>query len=66
MSSCLIMGVTVLNWFEVSNSNYLHGTHVSRQGRLVTHGGGDTSEQGRHLGTSLRESKDWMREECEV
>ena len=59
------MGITVPNWFEVrvSNSNYLHGTHVSCQGRLVTHGGGDTSEQGGHLGTSLRESKDWMREE---
>ena len=31
----------------------LHATHVSGQGWLVTHSGGDTTQQGRHLGTSL-------------
>ena len=32
----------------------LHATHVSGQGGLVTHSRGDTTKQGRHLGTSLR------------
>ena len=31
----------------------LHATHVSGQGGLVTHSGGDTTQQSRHLGTSL-------------
>lgn len=31
----------------------LHAAHVRGQGGLVTHGGGDTTQQGRHLGTSL-------------
>ena len=31
----------------------LHATHVSGQGGLVTHSRGDTTQQGRHLGTSL-------------
>ena len=31
----------------------LHAAHVRGQGGLVTHGRGDTTQQGRHLGTSL-------------
>ena len=35
----------------------LHATHVGSQGRLVTHSRGDTTQQGRHLRTSLKQSK---------
>ena len=35
----------------------LHGTHVSGQSGLVTDSGGDTTKQGRHLGTGLGESE---------
>lgn len=32
-----------------SGDSLLHGTHVSGQSGLVTHGRGDTTQQGRHL-----------------
>ena len=35
----------------------LHGTHVSGKGGLVTDSRWDTTEQSRHLGTGLGESK---------
>ena len=35
----------------------LHATHVSGQSGLVTDSRGDTTQQGRHLGTGLGESK---------
>merc|ERR1712055_1027887 len=44
----------------------LHATHVSGQGWLVTHSGGDTTKQSRHLGTSLCESEDVVNEEQHV
>merc|ERR1719449_195556 len=44
----------------------LHATHVSGQGGLVTHSGGDTTQQGRHLGTSLCESEDVVNEEQHI
>merc|ERR1719354_1298481 len=44
----------------------LHATHVSGEGGLVTHSGGDTTQQGRHLGTSLCESEDVVNEEQHV
>merc|ERR1712055_1098109 len=44
----------------------LHGTHVSGQGGLVTDSRGDTTEQGRHLGTSLGEPEDVVDEEQHV
>ena len=42
--------------FLCGGDSLLHGTHVSGQGRLVTHGRGDSTQQGRHLRTSLSES----------
>jgi len=36
----------------------LHTTHVDGQGGLVTDGRGDTTQQGRHLGTGLGETED--------
>ena len=36
----------------------LEGTHISGKGGLVSDGGGDTSEKGRHLRASLGESED--------
>merc|ERR1719206_1377176 len=44
----------------------LHGTHVSGQGGLVTDSRWDTTEQGRHLGTSLSEPEDVVDEEQHV
>merc|ERR1711884_334056 len=44
----------------------LHGTHVSGQSGLVTDSRGDTTEQGRHLGTSLSEPEDVVDEEQHV
>merc|ERR1711884_124690 len=44
----------------------LHGTHVSGQSGLVSDSGGDTTEQGRHLGTSLGEPEDVVDEEQHV
>merc|ERR1712112_817542 len=44
----------------------LHGTHVSGQSGLVTDSGGDTTEQGRHLRTSLGEPEDVVDEEQHV
>jgi len=34
----------------------LHATNVGGQGRLITHSRGDTTQQGRHLRTSLKQS----------
>ena len=44
----------------------LHGTHVSGQSGLVTDSRGDTTEQGRHLRTSLGEPEDVVDEEQHV
>ena len=44
----------------------LHGTHVSGQGGLVTDSGGDTTEQGRHLRTSLGEPEDVVDEKKHI
>merc|ERR1719230_1595958 len=44
----------------------LHGTHVSGQSGLVTDSRGDTTEEGRHLGTSLGEPEDVVDEEQHV
>eukprot|EP00123_Amoebidium_parasiticum_P007880 comp18430_c0_seq1/m.19678 comp18430_c0_seq1/g.19678 ORF comp18430_c0_seq1/g.19678 comp18430_c0_seq1/m.19678 type:complete len:536 (+) comp18430_c0_seq1:33-1640(+) len=44
----------------------LHTTHVRGQGRLVTHGGGDTAEQGRHLRAGLGEAEDVVNEQQHV
>jgi hypothetical protein len=41
----------------------LHLTHVDGKGGLVTDGGGDTTEQSRHLGTSLGKSENVIDEE---
>ena len=35
------------------SNSFLHATHVSGQGRLVTHSGGDTTQKSRHLRTGL-------------
>ena len=35
----------------------LHAAHVSGQGGLVTHSGGDTTKQSRHFGTGLKRNK---------
>lgn len=38
------------NWSFLSGGDaFLHGTHVSGQGGLVTHGRWNTTKQGRHL-----------------
>ena len=44
----------------------VHATHVRGQGRLVTDGRGDTTEQGRHLRTGLGETEDVVDEEQHV
>merc|ERR1719471_767971 len=44
----------------------LHGAHVSGQSGLVTDSRGDTTEEGRHLGTSLGEPEDVVDEEQHV
>merc|ERR1711982_47756 len=44
----------------------LHTAHVSGQGGLVTHGGGDTTKQGGHFRTSLGESENVVNEEQHV
>merc|ERR1719186_843255 len=44
----------------------LHGTHVSGKSWLVTDSRWDTTEQGRHLGTSLGEPEDVVDEEQHV
>merc|ERR1719341_2714654 len=47
-------------------NSLLHATHVSGQGGLVTHSGGDTTQQGRHLRTGLCESEDVVNEEQHI
>merc|ERR1719474_1855641 len=49
-----------------SGDTLLHGTHVSGQSGLVTDSRGDTTEQGRHLRTSLGEPEDVVDEEQHV
>ncbi|GMT20564.1 hypothetical protein PFISCL1PPCAC_11861, partial [Pristionchus fissidentatus] len=44
----------------------LHATHVSGEGRLVSYGRGDTTEEGRHLGTGLGETEDVVDEEKHI
>merc|ERR1719282_1521574 len=44
----------------------LHPAHVSGQGGLVTHGGGDTTKQGGHFGTSLCESENVVNEKQDI
>jgi hypothetical protein len=38
-------------------NSLLHLSHVRRQRRLITHGGGDATEQRRHLGTGLNKER---------
>merc|ERR1719186_596354 len=45
---------------------FLHSTHVSGQGGLVTDSGGDTTEQGRHFGTGLGEAENVVDKEQHV
>ncbi|GMR43041.1 hypothetical protein PMAYCL1PPCAC_13236 [Pristionchus mayeri] len=44
----------------------LHATHVSGEGRLVSYGRGDTTEEGRHLRTGLGETEDVVDEEKHI
>ena len=44
----------------------LEQTHVRGEGGLVTHGGRDTAEQGRHLGTGLGETENVVDEQKHV
>ena len=44
----------------------VHATHVRGQGRLVTDGRGDTTEQGRHLRTGLGEAENVVNEEQHI
>ena len=44
----------------------LHAAHVGGQSGLVTDGGRNTSEQGGHFGTGLRETEDVVDEEQHV
>ena len=46
-----------------SGDTLLHTTHVDGEGGLVTDGRGDTTQQGRHLGTGLSETEDVVDEE---
>ena len=46
--------------------NYVHATHVSGQGWLVTDGGRNTAKKGRHLGTGLREAEDVVNEQQHI
>ena len=48
------------------NSCYAHATHVRRERGLVTDGRRDTTEQGRHLRTSLGETEDVVDEKKHV
>lgn len=44
----------------------LHTTHVDGQSGLVTDSGGDTTQQGRHLGTGLGETENVVNEEQHI
>jgi hypothetical protein len=50
----------------MSTEMYIHATHVSRECRLITDGGGDTTKQSRHLGTSLGEAENVVDEEQHI
>lgn len=45
---------------------FLHTTHIGGEGGLVTDSGGDTTEEGRHLGTGLGETEDVVNEEQHI
>merc|ERR1711955_157317 len=47
-------------------NSLLHSTHVSGQSGLVSYSGRNTTQQGRHLGTSLGESEDIVNEKQHV
>ncbi|MPC09777.1 hypothetical protein E2C01_002395 [Portunus trituberculatus] len=47
-------------------NTFLHATHVSSQGWLVTHSRWDTTQQGRHLRASLGEAEDVVDEEQHI
>ncbi len=38
-------------------NSFLHATHVSGQGWLVSYGGGNTTQQGGYFGTGLKDKK---------
>lgn len=44
----------------------LHSTHISGQGRLVTHSGGNTSQKSRHLRTGLSETENVIDEKQHI
>jgi len=44
----------------------LHATHIGRESGLITDSGGYTTEQGRHLGTSLSETENVVNEEQHI
>lgn len=52
-------------WYGTDGTDLEH-THVGGEGGLVPHGGGDTAEQGRHLGSCLGETEDVVHEEKHV
>ena len=45
-----------------SGNALLEGTQIGGEGRLVTHSGGDTAEEGRHFGASLGETENVVNE----
>jgi len=48
------------------SNTLLEGTHIGGEGRLISDSGGDTSEKGRHLRTSLGESEDVVDEQKHI
>ena len=48
------------------SDTFLHATHISGEGRLVTDGGGDTTKEGGDLGTGLGEAENVVNEEQDV
>jgi hypothetical protein len=55
-----------LNSSEICLQACLHLTHISGEGGLVTDGRGNTTEQGRHFGTSLGEAENVVNEEQHI
>mmetsp|Transcript_14100 Transcript_14100/g.38107 ORF Transcript_14100/g.38107 Transcript_14100/m.38107 type:complete len:413 (-) Transcript_14100:656-1894(-) len=47
-------------------NSLLEGTHICGQGGLVTHSGGNATQQGRHLGVGLGKAEDVVHEEQHV
>merc|ERR1719187_863123 len=47
-------------------NTFLHSTHVSGKSGLVTHSRWDTTQKGRHLGTSLGETENVVDEEQHI